>query len=418
MTGAVERLSGPARWLGRPAARRSLLRLSADVIGRILQLLVLIAIARTLDEGTFGTIALGAAAGLIIGQLADLGLQLTVSADVARRLPIAPVSIGSALLTKAGLSIVAIPLYVVLFIVLGSDDAAAGAALVAAAVALDTFIQFSATTLRAASAFWQDWLTAVVPRAIAAAFVIPVALAVADPRLIGAAWLSAAALSAGIAMLLLRSQLAIGSPDAEVVRELLRRSWPIGASIVVGMAYTRVGLFTLEALKSSSEVAVYAVASRMVEPAYLLPAAGTAIFYPSYTRTLHEQPGSAPAQLIRWLVAMAAIGAAAYLLLAVAGPLIASLLFGEFYTASGELLRLLGLVLVPGFVSYVLNQALIARGQARYNLLVMSALLVFAVITSIWAVSAFGTWGAASVAVAVEILLFAALVRRMRILGR
>jgi O-antigen/teichoic acid export membrane protein len=406
-------LHASTRWLWRPAARRSMVRLSADVIGRILQLIILVAIARRLDDATFGTIALGSAAGLIIGQVADLGLQLTVAADIARRFPRAAVSIGSALATKAVLSILLTPLYLVLYLLLGADPASAGAALVAAALALDSFVQFSATTLRAANAFWQDWLVAVVPRMVAVFFVIPVTLTLPEPRMIGFAWLTASFLSAGFAVLLLGSQLAIAPPEGTVSRQLLRRAWPIGASIVVGMAYTRLGLFMLEALRSSSEVAIYAVASRLVEPTYLIPAAGAAIFYPSYARTLHERPRIAAKQLARWLVAMAGIGAAGYLALTVLGPIIAVVLFGEFFAPSGELLRLLALVIIPGFVSYVLNQALIARGHARYNLVVMATLLTLSFAGNVWAVGEFGTWGAAGVAVGIEALLLIALLHRV-----
>jgi PST family polysaccharide transporter len=405
-------LQESTRWLWRPAARRSIVRLSADVIGRILQLIILVAIARRLDDATFGTIVLGSAAGLLIGQVADLGLQLTVAADIARRFPRAAVSIGSALATKGVLSVLLAPLYLLLYVLLGADPAAAGAALVAAAFALDSFVQFSATTLRAANAFWQDWLVAVAPRMASVFFVIPVALTLPEPRMIGFAWLTASFLSAGFAVLLMGSQLAIGPPEGAVARQLLKRAWPIGASIVVGMAYTRLGLFMLEALRSSSEVAIYAVASRLVEPTYLIPAAGAAIFYPSYARTLHERPRVAAKQLARWLVTMAGIGASAYLVLMLLGQTISSVLFGEFFAASGELLRLLALVIIPGFVSYLLNQALIARGHARYNLVVMATLLALSFIGNLWAVNEFGTWGAAGVAVGIELLLLVALLHR------
>ena len=404
--------AGALRWLWRPAARRSAVRLSADVLGRIIQLVVLVVIARSVDEATFGTLVLGSTAGLIIGQASDLGLMLTVASDIARSVPRVGVAVGSALATKTGLALLALPIYLAIFMLLGSDGAALGAALLATALALDSFVQFSATSLRAAGAFWQDWLVAVVPRAATLLFVVPVTLAFRDPAVIGAAWLAASILAAGFAVWRLASRVTISAAHRATIRGLIHRSWPIGASIVAGMAYTRMGIFTLEALRSSSEVAVYAVASRLVEPAYLIPAAGVAIFFPSYARTLHERPASARQQLTRWVVAMAAIGLITYGILAVGGPLISSLLFGEFYAASGELLVLLALVVVPGFVSYLLNQALIADGHARYNLTVMGILLAASVVGNIALVGRFGTWGAAAVAVAIELVLIAALLHR------
>ncbi|MDP9271398.1 MAG: polysaccharide biosynthesis C-terminal domain-containing protein [Chloroflexota bacterium] len=404
-------LRASARWLWRPAARRSLLRLSADVVGRALQLIILVAVARRLDSATFGTIVVGSTTGLLVGQAADLGLQLTVAADTARRLIRTSLSIGSALAVKVVLTLAAVPIFALLFVLLGADSAAAGAALVAAAFALDSFVQFCATTLRAANAFWHDWLVSVTPRLFAVFFVVPVALSLPEPRMIGFAWLTASVISAITAIVVLGSQLGIGAPQFAVAKDLLRRSWPIGASIVVGMAYTRMGLYMLEAFRSSQDVAIYGIAGRLTDPTYLIPAAGAAIFYPSYTRTLHERPNVAEKQLRRWILAITGIALATYLLLAVFGEFVARILFGDTFAASGLLLRVLALVIVPGFISYILNQALIARGQARYNLIVMATLLTLSVIGNLWAVPAFGIWGAAWVAVGIEILLLAALLQ-------
>jgi O-antigen/teichoic acid export membrane protein len=409
--GSALDLRASARWLWRPAARRSLLRLSADVVGRALQLVILVAVARRLDTATFGTIVVGSTTGLLIGQAADLGLQLTVAADTARRLPRTSVSIGSALAVKATLTLAALPIFVLLFVLLGADPAAAGAALVAAAFALDSFVQFCATTLRAANAFWHDWVVSVTPRLFAVFFVVPVALSLPEPRMIGFAWFTAAFISALIAVVVLASQLGIRGPRLAVAKDLLRRSWPIGASIVVGMAYTRMGLFMLEAFRSSQDVAIYGIAGRLTDPTYLIPAAGAAIFYPSYTRTLHERPNIAGRQLRRWILAISAIAIATYLLLAVFGEFVARILFGDTFTDSGLVLRVLALVIVPGFVSYLLNQALIARGQARYNLIVMGGLLALSILGNLWAVPAFGIWGAAWVSVGIEVLLLAALLQ-------
>jgi len=402
---------------GRPAIRRSAARLSADVIGRGVQLGVLVIVARQIDEATFGLILLGSAAGLIMAQMVDLGLQLTVAGDVARRRPMVATAISSALTAKVLLTVGALPLALVLFIALGADRAAGGAGLVAAALCLDSFIQFSATTLRAASAFWRDWVVAVVPRLVTAAVVVPAAVIGQDPVTIGAAWLIGALASACFAVAVLANRISLGSPARDVARDLLLRSWPIGLAILVGMVYTRIGLFTIEWLRSSSEVAVYGVASRLMEPSYLVPAAGAAIFFPSYSRTLQDDPANAGLQLRRWLLAIAAVGIATYLGLAIAGPFVVDILFGPSFATSGDLLAVLALVVVPGFVSYLLNQALIAEGHARYTLSVMGALLVFSAVGTVAAVSAFGIWGAAAVSVGIEILLFVALLRRYSLHG-
>jgi O-antigen/teichoic acid export membrane protein len=399
--------------LRRPATRWTAMRLSADVLSRVLQLLVLVALARRFDEGAFGTMIVGATAGLIAAQLADFGLALVVSADVARRLPGSAGAVGSALRVKLALSALVILGLLLLYPILGGSPAAAGAALIGAALSLDTFIQFSASQLRALSAFRLDWIVTLIPRALTVVAVVPAVLVTGDPLVVGAVWLVASVLAAVLAVAILRSTIAAAAPSMSVTQALMARAWPIGASIVVSMLYTRVAIFLLQGLRGSADVAEYGVALRLLEPMYLIPAAMSAVFYPAYVRALADAPSEASRMVARWTAAVAGLGVAAYVALAVLGLPFIVLFFGPGFASSGELLRLLGLALVPGFVSFLLNQALIARGQARYNLAVMALLLVFSVIANWWAITTFGTWGAAGAAVVVEAALLAALGYRL-----
>ena len=68
-----------------------------------------------------------------------------------------------------------------------------------------------------------------------------------------------------------------------------------------------------------------------------------AIFFPSYSQTLSDDPGSAERQLRRWLIAVAGVGLVTYAALAVGGQLAARLLFGDSFAASGDVLAVLGL---------------------------------------------------------------------------
>lgn len=389
------------------------MRLSADVIGRLLQLLVLIALARQFDEATFGTIMVGATAGLIVAQLADLGLSLVVSAEIARQTPTRASLLTSALRAKVALSAIGILATVGLFPILGSTAVAAAAALIGAALSLDTFVQFSAMQLRSVSAFRLDWITTLAPRALTVAIVLPVIMTMPEPPIVGAVWFAAALIGSATSVAIMGSRIPIGGGSVRASFGLLSRSWPIGASIVVSMLYTRVAIFLLQGLRDSEDVAQYAVAMRFVEPTYLLPAAMSAVFYPAYARTLEASPDAAGQQLRRWVTALGGLAAAAYGGLALIGAPLLVVLFGETFRQAGDLLRLLGVVVIPGFISFLLNQALIARGDARYNLTVMVVLLGCSLVASAWAIQSFGIWGAASAAVLIEALLLAALGHRL-----
>lgn len=390
------------------------MRLTADVIGRLLQLIVLIALARRLDEAAFGTLMVGATAGLVVAQLADAGLSLIIGADVARREPTSPQAVASGLAAKVVLSVLGAAVLVTLYPYLGATPAAAGAVLIAIALSLDTYIQFAAAQFRAIGAYRLDWLTTLVPRVLSVLIVLPVVLSVPEPTVVGLAWLAAATVAAVTSLFMLRRRFTPQRPSRRVAVQLLARSWPIGASIVISMLYTRAAIFLLEGLRTSEDVAVYVVAMRLTEPMYVLPAAMTAVFYPGYARIVAESESAAAGMLSRWGVMSGGVGAIAFLGLAIFGVPVTEALFGDAYRSSGELLRLLGLVVVPGFMSFLLNQALIARGYARYTLVVMTTLLVFSVAANVWAIERYGVTGAAAVAVVVEVLLLAALAERIR----
>ncbi|MBW3632286.1 MAG: oligosaccharide flippase family protein [Chloroflexi bacterium] len=398
--------------LRRPAAQRTGLRLAVELAARALQLMVLITVARTFDEESFGALMVGATAGLIAAQVADLGLTLVIGADVARAGRHVPALLTTALLLKTVLWGISACLLMVLHPLLGSGEAATGAVILASALSFDTFVQFSAGALRAAGFFKLDWFVAVLPRALASAIVIPTALLAHDIITVALAWFVAAALAAAGSVVVLVRNLSMVAPDLRLISMLLHRAWPIGASIVAGMAYTRMAVFFLEGIRSRDEVAVYVVALRLIEPAYVLPAAAGAIFYPAYARLVGNDAEAARSQLRRWTLAIAAIGGALYAAAALGGEWVASALFGEFYGDSGVLLRVLGLVLIPGFVSYLLNQALIAKGMARYNLLVMGFLLLVSIAANPIAIQGWGLVGAAWVAVILEVILLAAFWRR------
>ena len=387
------------------AAGRVGLRLSAEVGGRALQFVLIVVVARALPPEEFGLLMVGFTLGLVLGQASDLGLSLIVAADATRAERDLHGRIASALMVK--LVLLAIAALGILGIVAlgGGSGPVVGAGMVAFALALDSIVQFVGWLLRATGHFMYDWVVALVPRLAVAAVVVPVAVVGLGEVAAGLAWLAGSAVAAGFALLVLRREVPFGGPSVGRARELLLRSWPIGGSVVAAMLYSRVALFVLQVMAPGPQVGEYAAAGRMLDPTYLIPAALAYVFYPAFSSATAE--GQAGSSTLRsWLLVAGVIGTSVTLVLFLSASVLVALIFGPAYAGAATILRILALIPMFGFPSYLMNQALAARGQAIVAFWTGIVLLACVVVTQPLALLAAGPAGVAACSVAVEIVLF------------
>ena len=347
----------------------------------------------------------GFAVGLVLGQVSDLGLSLIVAADAARAEEGLPGRIASALLVKLGLlGLVALGLAGVVALG-GGTGPVIGAAMVALALALDSIVQFAGWLLRAGGHFRYDWVVAIVPRLAVAIVVVPVALAGLGAAAIGGAWLLGSAASAAFALVVLSRLVPFGGPSLARARQLLARSWPIGGSVVAAMLYSRVALVILQVMVPGPQVGLYAAAARLLDPTYLIPAALANVFYPAFSSA--TTGGRAGTSTLRsWLLVAFSSGLAVTLVLFVTASTLMTVVFGPAYSGAASILRILALIPMFGFPSYLMNQALAARGQAIVAFWTSIVLLLVAVVAQPLALQVAGVEGVAACSVGIEIVLF------------
>jgi O-antigen/teichoic acid export membrane protein len=395
------------------AAGRVGLRLSAEVLGRALQFVVVVVVARTLPPEQFGLLMVGFTAGLVLGQISDLGLSLIVAADATRAEGGLAGRIASALAVKLVLlGVVALGLLGIVANAGGSGPVI-GAAMVALALALDSIVQFVGWQLRATGHFVYDWVVALVPRIAVALVVVPVGVAGLGEIAIGIAWLAGSVVAAAFALVALRRHVPFWGPTVDVARQLLARSWPIGGSIVAAMLYSRVALLVLQVMAPGPQVGEYAAAGRLLDPTYLIPAALANVFYPAFsTATAQGRAGSST--LRSWLLLAGLAGTAVTLVLFLASSTLVAVIYGPAYAGAVPILRILALIPMFGFPSYLMNQALAARGQAIVAFWTSIVLLVGAVVTQPLALEAAGAVGVAACSVAIEIILFGTFMLALR----
>jgi O-antigen/teichoic acid export membrane protein len=346
-------------------------KLASELIGRAASFGLVILAARQLGEAGFGIYNYGLALGFVLAQLADMGLQIVISREVAVQGQGAQPLARMAFHLKAVLSLVVLGLLGV--IALTQPPTVRPALLLLGLMQLSqTYLEFVAYIYRGQQRLWPEaWLLggAKVVTAVIGAIILWQG---------GNVWqLAAGSLLTVVAVTVVGTaglrqegwlrQLG-AAPEGGVLAywQLLRQAAPLGIAIFLSIAYTRSAVLLLQVRLGETAVAHFSAAARLVEPTQILPASLMAAVFPAISLAIAQNPRQAKRLGVQVSLLLGGCG----LLLAgclwlVAGRL-APWLYGETYTAAVPVLQLLGLSIVPAFVNYSLTHYLIARQQQLY----------------------------------------------------
>jgi O-antigen/teichoic acid export membrane protein len=399
--------------LERRLARNALLKFTSEVVARLASFALVIWAARQLGAAGFGFYSYGLALAFVSAQLADMGLQLLISREVAVHGRRAQPLVQTALSLKVWLSLPAL-----LLVALASGGRPGWLQLsficLGLALTLHTFVEFVAHVWRGEQRLWDEARLLAAARLLATGAgavvlaagggLVALSLVAAATGLAASAWAVSRLYAEGW---LARGERARGERARADWRPLLAEAWPLGVATFLSIAYTRLALFLLEYRLDEVAVAHYSAAQRLVEPAQLLPAALLAAVFPAYAGTLRRD--RAEARRLGWSssLILALAGGSLALTLALAAPLLMPWLYGSSYGDGVPVLRLLSLSILPAYVNYSLTHLLVARGQQRLLLALMALTLLVHAAVSWQLVAAWGAAGAALSLLCAELLLFA-----------
>lgn len=385
------------------------IRLAADLTGRGLSFGLAYLAQRVLGPADYGELTYALAVGFVLVTLTDLGLQITITREIAGQQTHA----DNVHLANAGLTLkllLSLPVTLALIAISHSRSPAVqfGSLVVGLSLLLNSFVEYVGYTLRG----WRradleaGWLLAM--RAVTA---IGGGAALAA----GAGWTGLTLAYGGSAVLLLagsflwlkmRSDRFFAprlSLDGGLQRRLLRAALPLGGAIVISIAYTRTAVLMLDVMTSPDQVGVYGVAQKLTEPLAMFPAALLAVVFPALTRDMVQRGYTATRSLrVRTLTVLLLAGGGLAVGGLVGGPWLIDRLYGEPYRAGGPVVQALALTLPLSFINYALTHVLIARHRQQLNL--MFNIIVFAVniaACSLW-IPAAGALGAALAAILSE----------------
>jgi len=377
----------------------------SDVIGRLLLLLLFVLAARMLSTADFGGYAYALAIGLLLGQLADAGIGITLLRSLAAESD----SRARGFLfwaATAARSLLTAPLFFVAAVLAagaGSSPERGGElAIVAATQMVGSFGDLWIQLLRERGRLDLEAVVGLASRATI--LLIGALMLTAGLGLLGLAVAHLLGTGIGViaAQLLTRRMIswrpALRIPD---VARMLVAAFPVGAAAALSLLMFRVDVVLLEALRGPEPVAAFSAAHRLYEAAVLLPAAVMAGTFPALARSMADLV--AFRQRIREVaVLLATYGVAATLAGWLLAPIVVPLIFGSSYAGSGQLLQVMVLAVPFLALNALLTQALIAVRRAWREAAAVALALAVAVAVNLALIPSLGAVGAAGAVVAGE----------------
>jgi O-antigen/teichoic acid export membrane protein len=349
-------------------------KIGADVVSKLVTLVVTVAAARVLSAAEFGLMALAMTTGWLLGVASDAGLPMFLATRVARAqhtgLPVYPIA-RAVLRRRTEFALVA------------------GVAAMATAVVLAPWTAFVAFTLIVFHQIVGAMLETLVHafRGLGRSD-IESSLSLAHRGTVGLAALAVLSLSPtllglGVAlavpslMTLLVARVVLrritrDGPAAPLTSvQMLHDVAPLGLGVLLSALYFRCDVYFIGHFHGVETVAWYNASFRIVDALRLFAAATLAVAYPLLVVASDERPVRRLST--RLLVASALVATVLY----AGAPGLLVFVYGSPFVVGAEALQILAWCLPLFYVNYALTHQLIAwNGQRTYLAIASAALLV------------------------------------------
>ena len=286
------------------------IKLGAELVGRAMQFALIYVAQRQLGPAVFGQLTYALAIGVVLAPLTDLGVQLTMTQQIARAPHLAQATTGVGLSLKLALAAAAC-------VVLAAasqtrpDEVQATTFTLGIAMIIGSFGEFFGYTFRGLQRIELDAALTLLTRVTTVAVGLWLLDAGFGLAGIALAYLAGSLTGAAVGWIWLRHRFFTPTLSfrPETWREVVRRAIPLGAAIVLSVAYTRTAVFVIDALEGPDAVGAYGVAMKLTEPLAILPAALLAAVFPAIVGRRAE--GDPAGERLRSLTTLALAGCGA-----------------------------------------------------------------------------------------------------------
>jgi len=196
-----------------------------------------------------------------------------------------------------------------------------------------------------------------------------------------------------------------GPVTTGTTRFLLRTAGPLGGHLIAQSIYYRTDSAMLEPIKGPALTGVYGAAYRIFDTLSFVTTIYAAVISPRQMRLARHEPEAAARLLRRSLLAMAGLGAAGALGIALLADPVISILFGPAYAGAIPLLRILGIALGLSIAATPLAWELLARDAQGLLATITGIAAVLNVASNLYAIPRHGATGAAVTTVLTEVVI-------------
>ena len=206
-------------------------------------------------------------------------------------------------------------------------------------------------------------------------------------------WLAGQVIDAALLACYVQRRLAgFGRPDFGLARRALHFGTRAHPGRVMLLGNYRLDQWMLGAIAGPRELGVYSVAVAWAEALWYLPTALAAVQRPDLVRAAKDQVVRVASRLFRATMLVTAVCA---LVMVVAAPFLCTTLFGEEFSDSVNMLRVLVIAAFGVGSVKLLGSALVTRGKPGLQSIAIGAGFVFSVALDILLIPPFGGQGAA-----------------------
>jgi O-antigen/teichoic acid export membrane protein len=398
--------------------RNSAIPIASQILVRIVDLIVAIALLRLLGPAGNGQYAIAVVVWLYVKTISDFGLALLTTREVARDRTAMSAIVGETTIFRwLVLLATAVPVLIYVSASLSMDTLAIESALAILLLYLSIIPASYAESSNAALNGIERMEVAAVINVGVSVIRAPLAVALGASALgvpgVAIAALLTSLLSAYVFHLALRSVTA-ARPRWSLSRARIRfyasESWPLLINSLLVSLFFRVDVFIIAAYRGDAALGIYDAAYKLINLMTIIPAYATLAVFPLMTQRAGEPAALARAQSIT-TYALVSVAWIIVVVLTAMSTFAVRILAGEEYLPEAALLLRILIWFAPiSFINGVFQYVLVAMNQQRRLVPAFVAAVTFNFLGNMLLVPIYGARASAALTICTEIVIFAALV--------
>lgn len=189
------------------------------------------------------------------------------------------------------------------------------------------------------------------------------------------------------------------------LKNLWRHSWSYGISETLALVYAQVDVSILAILLGDSATGLYTTSSRLIIALFTIPNAGYLLVIPKLRKIYKSDRVKFNESIVKILIGFLIVGLVLFLGILLSGKWLVSLILGDAYAISGELLQILSVVLLLKSFSFGLAAIIVVLDKQKIRLIPQFITSISAILLNIIIIPIFGLYGAAYVYIISEAIL-------------